>query len=85
MNVFYFNFFKIKGSYTSFCKIYNACTGLGKKNLPENQNNDDIDDGNKGNIGDWEKNDFGGCILMNGFSFEFGLNIIGLCDWIKKK
>lgn len=67
MGIFYFNFFKIKGSYFAFYNLYQLL-----KNLNEKQK-------------ERENYDFGGAILMNGFSLEFGLNIIGLYDWIKRK
>lgn len=67
MGIFYFNFFKIKGSYFAFYKLYQLL-----KNWNEKQE-------------EWKKYDFGGAILMNGFSMEFGLNIIGFYDWIKRK
>lgn len=67
MGIFYFNFFKIKGSYFAFYNLYQLL-----KNWNEKQK-------------EWKKYDFGGAILMNGFSMEFGLNIIGFYDWIKIK
>lgn len=67
MGIFYFNFFKIKGSYFAFYNLYQLL-----KNWNEKQK-------------EWKNYDFGGAILMNGFSMEFGLNIIGFYDWIKRK
>lgn len=67
MGIFYFNFFKIKGSYFAFYNLYQLL-----KNWNEKQK-------------EWENYDLGGAILMNGFSLEFGLNIIGFYDWIKRK
>ena len=73
-NVFYMNLFKIKGSYFAIYHLVNylRIPNLFNVNQPEENPK-------------WEKYDFGGCIFFNGFSMEFGLNIIGLYDWIKRK
>ena len=74
MGIFYFNFFKIKGSYFAFYKLYQLLKILNQFFINCNEKKEE-----------WKKYDFGGAILMNGFSLEFGLNIIGLYDWIKRK
>ena len=73
-NVFYMNLFKIKGSYFAIYYLVNylRIPNLFNVNQPEENPK-------------WEKYDFGGCIFFNGFSMEFGLNIIGFYDWIKRK
>ena len=73
-NVFYMNLFKIKGSYFAIFYLVNylRIPNLFNVNQPEENPK-------------WEKYDFGGCIFFNGFSMEFGLNIIGFYDWIKRK
>lgn len=73
-NVFYMNLFKIKGSYFAIYHLVNylRIPNLFNVNQPEENSK-------------WEKYDFGGCIFFNGFSMEFGLNIIGFYDWIKRK
>ena len=73
-NVFYMNLFKIKGSYFAIYHLVNylRIPNLFNVNQPEENPK-------------WEKYDFGGCIFFNGFSMEFGLNIIGFYDWIKRK
>ena len=73
-NVFYMNLFKIKGNYFAIFYIvdYLNIQGLFSKKKPNDHYLRD-------------NFDFGGAILMNGFSMEFGLNIIGFYDWIKRK
>ena len=73
-NVFYMNLFKIKGSYFAIYYLVNylRIPNLFNVNQPEENP-------------EWKKYDFGGCIFFNGFSMEFGLNIIGFYDWIKRK
>ena len=82
MGIFYFNFFKIKGSYFAFYNLYQIFNFFNNK-IKEMKNYISEKLGND-YFGKLKQCDFGGAMLMNGFSLEFGLNIIGLCNQLKK-
>jgi hypothetical protein len=73
-NVFYINTFKIKSSYYNIYRLIEKfCVGRAFSLY------------NVENPNALKNEDFGGNILLNFFTIEFGINIIGLYDCIKKE
>ena len=73
-NVFYINTFKIKSSYYNIYRLIEKFC-VGRTFILYNVENQNA----------LKNEDFGGNILLNFFTIEFGINIIGLYDCIKKE